>query len=753
MAIAVRTEGGPGALSDWSRDLREIVAEDAAAFTEGLVWFAESFAENESEPFREIRVARAVAHVFENMPVRIREGERLVGWHPSTHPDDETAARIQEARQYLSRENWRTFVSEGHMAPDYPTVLHCGLDGVMQRIRGGVTALDPVSPTTPEKRAFYEACRIALEGLQGLIRRYAALAGEEAETAQDPDWRAELEQIARACQRIASEPPRTFREAIQLAWFMFLGVAIEAGAGHHCFGPGRMDQYLLRHYKAERESGALDEDLVDDLLAQLFIKSNEFDGPQMSAVITVVGGRKPDGSDATNELSYRMLEISDRVRMYFLGVDVSWHEDMDAEFVRRAVALLRNGKGQPSFFNSDVIVKGLVRHGVPFEHAVDHLPSTCTETSIMGRSNPCVAWPYVNVPMCLLYALFGGVHPLTGAAHNFAQDVGLRPDHLPHSWRDATQKLVAGPPQTYAELRSAFVAVLKHAADGAVAHCQADMYLESLHRPFPLLSCLMEGCLERGLNISSGGALYNFIQPEAVGVSNTVDGLAAVKTLAEDEGRYSLDDFRAAIEADFTGFDELLRAIQRECPKHGNDIEWVNDLFAEVAGAWCGLIEGHTNFLGGPMFPGFLGWIVWIRYGENTPATPDGRRAGEPLANSIMNCTTVQPKGLPALVLSTSGLDQSRALGGVTFNVRFQASALQEEKGIDALKGLIEAAFDLGAYQMQVNLTSTETMRAAQEKPDEYRDLLVRIGGYLVPFTLLPRNAQEEVIARTELEM
>ena len=234
-------------------------------------------------------------------------------------------------------------------------------------------------------------------------------------------------------------------------------------------------------------------------------------------------------------------------------------------------------------------------------------------------------------------------------------------------------------------------------------------------------------------------------------MSNVVDGLAAVRTLVAQEGRFGLDDFRAAVRADFEGCEDLRRAIARDCPKHGNDIAWVNDLFGEVAGSWCTLIERHTNVLGGPFLPGFLGWTVWIRYGEMTAATPDGRKAGEPLANSIMNCTGVQLKGFPALVLSTSRLDQSRALGGVVFNVRFQADVLAGDKGVEALKGLTEAAFDLGAFQLQFNLASTEVMRDAQENPEEYADLFVRIGGYLVPFTLLPPNAQEEVIARTEL--
>ncbi len=232
---------------------------------------------------------------------------------------------------------------------------------------------------------------------------------------------------------------------------------------------------------------------------------------------------------------------------------------------------------------------------------------------------------------------------------------------------------------------------------------------------------------------------------------NVVDALAAVRTLVDEQGRYTVDDFREAIRADWEGFEEMRRAVA-DCPTHGNDIGWVNELFGEVAGGWCGMIEGHTNYLGGPFLPGFLGWTVWIRYGEMTPATPEGRRAGEPLANSIMNRTGATVKGFGSVTRSvTDRFDHSRGLGGIVGNVRFSADALATAKGVDALAGLIEGAFDEGAYQMQVNLVSTETMRAAQENPDDYRDLLVRIGGYLVPFVLLPEPGQREVMARAEL--
>jgi len=725
LAQALPKTEPPSKLRTWCAHLRECVRRDAARFEERTLLAAEAFRQTEGEPFRIARVAHATSHILKNMPIAIREGEILVGWHPNTHPDERMKEALKAAREYLSKQNYWCNASEGHMAPDFPTILRLGLDGIRERISEFEEAVDPTDPTAPEKLQLYNASRRSLESFQGFIRRYSELARELERDAQDPDWRAQLRVIAGVCDHISSQPPRTFREAIQLVWFTFLAVAVEAGTSHHCFGPGHIDRYLFPFYEAER-----DKEEADALLEQLFIKCNEFDRRSMSAVIIGIAGRNPDGSDATNELSYKCLEICDRTRVYFPGADVFWHKDIDPEFMRRACRLLRNGMGQPSFFNTDLVIKGLVRYGIPYEHAVEHLPSTCTETSIQGRTNPWVAWPYVNIPMSLLYAMFGGRHPTKGT-----QD---RPD--------------TGIPQTFAELKEAFLRQLDYAAHEAIAAGIRDQLVESWYRPFPLLSCFVQGCMESGRDISHGGALYNFLQPEAVGISNVVDGLAAIKVLVEEQGRYSLEDFRQAILVDFEGYEDLRRDVL-DCPKHGNDVEWINRLFAEVSGRWCSAIEGHRNFYGGPVFPGFLGWTIWIGFGRETPATPDGRRAGTPLANTVGACTGVRLKGALSMLLSTIGLDQSRGLGGIVFNLRLSPNALQTEAGIERLKSLIETAFGLGIYMVQINVTSSEVLRDAQKHPEDYADLLVRIGGYLVPFTLLSPDAQEDVIARTEMEI
>ncbi len=716
-------------LEQGSRRLREDVVANCEAFLERHILAAQSFRETEGEPVRSVRMARATEHIFAQMPIKIRPGERLAGWHPNTHPDEKMQKEIQEAEQYLAAQNYTVPASEGHMAPDYPTVLCRGLQAIYGEVVEREQQCDPADPHTPSSKILYQTAAISLRALQNFIRRYAQLSAAMVQETEDPEWATDLTEIAAICEHIATGPARNFREAIQLTWFIFLAVAIEHGTAHQCFGTGRLDQYLHPYYRQDCEAGIADEKLVDTLIEQLFIKHNEFLYLLESAVIVVVGGRKPDGTDATNELSFKCLEASDRVGLYFPGIDVSWHADMDEEFVRAACRLLRNMKGQPAFFNSDLIIEGLGRYGVPYEHAVDHLPSTCTETSIMGRSNPWVAWPYCNLPLCLLYALYDGKPPF--------EDIPERPG--------------SGLPQTYQELREALAYQIEYEAHKAIEFGNRCQTLASWYRPFPLLSCFIQGCLETGRNICEGGALYNFLQPEAVGTPNVVDGLAAVKTLVEEQKRFTLDDFRGALSDNFEGHEELRRAVLYDCPKYGNDDEEINALFGEVAGGWCSAIEGHQNYLGGPVLPGFLAWMVWIKFGKNTPATPDGRKAGEPMANSFAPSPGVAAKGAPAVILSAREFDQARGLGGTTFNLRFSSKMLDTKAGVERLKGFIETSFDLGTYMLYIDLVSSELLRAAQQHPKEHEDVFIRIGGYLVPFVLLDEYAQEEVIARTEL--
>lgn len=708
-----------------TRSLQRTVERDRCPYHARLVRVAEAFRATENEPFRVRRVAHATAHVLDTLPLRIRRGEILVGWHPNTAIRGRLCRSHHQACLYLRTQNYWVPASEGHCAPDYPRLLTQGLEAVRQTILTRLAAVDTLAAEGPEQQAFYQASLTSLEALQRLIQRYGDYAQQQAEQAP-PAWAAELRETADICHHLALEPARTLREAIQLAWFLLLGLTLEASESHHCYIPGRMDQYLYPFFRREQELGVLDNERLQILLDQFFIKLNEFEGPAMSAMSLSVGGRTAEGKDATNELSYALLEAGDRVRMYFPGLGIHWTSDTPPELMRRGVELLRNGKGHPAFFNSDLIIQGLVRQGVAYSDAVDHLPSTCTETSIQGCSWGWVAWPYMNLPKALLHALFNGRDPLS-----------------PGSITDG--------PQTYDELHTALQQQIEATAHEALRQGIHDQVVAARYRPFPLLSALVRGCVESGRDITSGGATYTFLQPEAVGVPNVVDSMAAIKALVAEQQRYTLQDFRQAVHDNFSGHEALLQAIQL-CPRHGQDVTWVNTLFAEVAGWWCQALAGRNHALGGPVLPGFLGWTMWIGMGQETPATPDGRRAGQPIANSF-SPTGAATHGTPAMLLSTTAFDQSRGLGGITFNVRFAASALATDAGVAKLQGLLETGFDLGIFQVQVNVIGAEVLRLAQLQPESYRDLFVRIGGYLVPFTLLPPDAQEEVIQRAELPL
>jgi len=278
-------------LEEGSRRLREDVVANGEAFLERNILAAQSFRETEGEPVRSVRVARATEHIFAQMPIKNRPGERLAGWHPNTHPDEKMQKEMQEAEQYLAMQNYRISASEGHMAPDYPTVLRRGLQVIYDEVVEREQQCDPADPRTPGSKILYQTAAISLCALQNFIRRYAQLAATMAQETEDPEWAADLTEIAVICEHLATGPARNFREAIQLTWFLFLAVAIENGYSHWCFGAGRMDQYLYPYYVRDREAGILDDNLVDTLLEQFFIKYNEFGPLQKSAVIIVLSGR------------------------------------------------------------------------------------------------------------------------------------------------------------------------------------------------------------------------------------------------------------------------------------------------------------------------------------------------------------------------------------------------------------------------------------------------------------------------------
>ena len=483
----------------------------------------------------------------------------------------------------------------GHMTPDYPLILSKGLIGIRKDVRRRLERA-----TTDEERAFCEAAIDSLDGAMRYARRYSAEARRMAETA-GPKRREELLRIAEVCRRVPAYPARTFHEAAQVLWFIHMMIAQELGGGHGCFCPGRVDQYLGAYYDRDVANGSMSPDEGYEILACLFLKYNEWD-PFTVPQTLFVGGQHPDGTDATNAVSYMCLEVSRDLQMLHPALCMSWHPGIPRDLMRFATELMATGIGFPAIFNDDAIIPGLMRDGVTREDAVNYMAGSCVEISPVGRSNPWVASGYVNSGKAMERAI-----------QRIAKREGATWDNL------------------VAEFKTDLAESIKFNVEITGAHERA--WAECVRYPF--LSCLVSDCIDRATDITRGGARYNPTMPELVGLANVVDGLLAVKWACFENRIVPLTQLADILRRNWEG-EEALRNLLSSKPEHyGNDLAEPDRLWGELSDFWFSEVRRYSNQRGGPYQPGYLCWIMHSVLGEHTGATPDGRKSGTSLADSV----------------------------------------------------------------------------------------------------------------------
>ncbi len=486
------------------------------------------------------------------------------------------------------------------------------------------------------------------------------------------------------------------------------------GDDHHLTTPGRMDQTLRRFYEADRAAGRLSPLGALELIGALYIQCNRILFPG-SAISVIVGGRDRDGQDVTNELSFLCLAARRLTQLVYPTVGIAWHEGSPEALVRYGCRMLATGIGDPAFFNDELIVQGLRDHGVSVPDSFNWMNSTCVEIKVCGASNMWVTAPYFNLAQHVLDVIERSADQPPATFEGF--DTLVR-EHVAGSVRKAAESLDQ---------------VWKRRA---TAGC------------FPLASCFIDDCLERGLDYDRGGARYHWVENSFVGLANLVDSLAAIRHLVYTEHRLTLAQLRDILAADFSGHEELQHRL-RHLPCYGND----NDEADELAVAWADFLSETTesNTVGGHRYvPGFFCWIQHERLGSQTGATPDGRAAGWPLADGAGAAQGRETRGPTASVLSTTKWSHRRAIGGLVHNVKFSQSQVRDEAGQQAMWAVILAYLRRGGFEIQVNVVGAEKLRDAQRHPEQYRDLLVRVAGYSDYFVHLSKAMQEEVIARTE---
>jgi formate C-acetyltransferase len=561
-----------------------------------------------------------------------------------------------------------------------------------------------------------------------------------AEREPDAQRRAELERMAEICTHVPAHAPRDFWEALQYYWFVHLGVTTELNPWD-AFNPGKLDQHLHPFYRQGLDDGTLTHEQAEELLQCFWIKFNNQPAPPKVGVTAEesntytdfaqinTGGVKPDGSDAVNEVSFLILDVIEQMRLLQPSSSIQVSKKNPDRFIKRAVRIIRTGFGQPSIFNTDVVVQEMIRHGKSLEDARCGGTSGCVETGAFGKENYSLTG-YFNLPKVLEITLNNGVDPRTG------QRIGLE----------------TGDPrqfQTFDDLFAAYERQINYFVDIKIRGNNVIERLYAEYLPAPFLSLLIDDCIARGQDYHDGGARYNTSYIQGVGLGTITDALAALKYHVFDHGTLTMDQLLALLEGDFAGHERERLMLVNQTPRYGNDDDYADSIMVRVFNAYFDAIDGRPNTRDGTYHIDLLPTTCHIYFGAVLGATPDGRRARMPVSEGISPVQGADRHGPTAVLKSAAKMDHTRT-SGTLLNQKFTPRLLADEAGLESVVQLVRSYFRLDGHHIQFNVVDADTLRAAQQHPEQYRDLIVRVAGYSDYFCDLGRALQDEIIARTE---
>jgi formate C-acetyltransferase len=630
--------------------------------------------------------------------------------------------------------------SPGHTVLD-DKIYRRGFLDFKEQIERSLQSLDYLNdPQAYAKQEQLKAMRICAEALIRFAERHAELARELARREVDPRRKGELERIAEVCARVPAHAPRDFWEALQYYWFVHLGVTIELNPWD-AFNPGHLDQHLYPFYREGVEAGTLTRERAEELLQCLWIKFNNQPAPPKVGVTAAesstytdfaqinTGGVRPDGSDAVNEVTYLILDVIEEMRLLQPSSSIQVSKKSPDRFIKRGARIIRTGFGQPSVFNTDLIVQELVRQGKSVSDARSGGSSGCVEVGAFGKENYNLTG-YFNMPKVLEVALNNGVDPRTG--RRIGPETG-----------DSIQF------ETFEELFEAYRRQLHHFVNIKVRGNNVIERLYAAYMPAPFLSLLIDDCIATGKDYHDGGARYNTTYIQGVGVGTMADALTAIKYHVFDERTLTMEALLGALGADFDGHERLRQMLLNKTPKYGNDDDYADDVMVAVFDAYFDAVDGRRNTKGGTYHINLLPTTVHVYFGSVIGATPDGRSAGAPLSEGISPVQGADRRGPTAVAKSVAKMDHVRT-GGTLLNQKFTPQVLKDDDGMDKLVQLIRTFFRLDGHHVQFNVVDVATLRAAQEHPEQYRDLIVRVAGYSDYFCDLSKALQDEIISRTE---
>ena len=610
-----------------------------------------------------------------------------------------------------------------HIAPGWENMFSGGLLGLMEQARDCRQSFG--AEATDEQLAFYEAVEMVYQATIELAKRFSHLARR-----MIPDFPAHeprLRAIADACDRVPAHSPQTFYETLQFIWFMQIMIEIE---GESPMSLGHFDRMLFPYYQADMDSGRLTREQAKELIKFFWFKYHaRTRGRGDSARNFTFGGQRPDGTDATNDLTYAALEARGELGTPDPKLSVRFFPGSPDRYYRQIAKLIRDGCNAFVLMNDVPAVEALVQRGKTIEDARSYLSIGCYEPAIDGKEAACTMNMPINMAKMLELALHDGMDPLSG------EQIG------PHT----------GDPRQFADFQQMFDAfttqldsIIARSVDSIGAHERQWPQIN----PSPLIAGTIDDCLARGKDVGQGGPRYNSVGSIGVALGNTCDSLLAIERTVFDERRFTMAEILEAIRCNFDGYESMRQYLLNKVPKWGRNEPEANALGKRIADYYCEKIHTFSNARGGRFQAALFALRFQWLWGKVTGALPDGRKAHTPLAPGVGATPGQDKNGVTSLMGSVAKLDFTKTPDGSVLDIMLHPTAVKGEKGLDAIVALIKSFFAQGGYGLQFNTVDVETLRDAQRDPERYGNLQIRVSGYSAYFTNLSRYEQDLFIAR-----
>ena len=623
--------------------------------------------------------------------------------------------------------------AQGHICPDTALWLKLGPQGLMKQAQEKLKTCDE------SQKEFYECVILVMQGACTFMKRYYDMIMENIDDVEE-SYQQSLKTVASNCLNLTKRPPETFHEAVQSLWFLFVLLHMESNASS--FSPGRMDQYLYLYYQKDIEAGKISMADALDILECLWLKFNQivylrnqnsakyFAGFPIGFNIAI-GGLDENGNDTYNELSLLCLQCQYDLGLPQPNLSVRLNRHSSHELMQKAIEVVSKGSGMPQFFNDEAIIHALIDLGIEKKDALNYAIVGCVELTTHGNNLGWSDAAMFNLNKALELTLNHGKCLLTH------EQIGLDLGGLDTY-------------ETFDDLENAFQKQIDYFIEKMM---QCEIIVEKAHQdclPTAFLSSVIDDCLEKGLDVTKGGAKYNLSGIQMIQIANLADSLAAMKKLVYDDGVIEAGKLLKALQADFQGYEIIQTMLLNKVPKYGNDVEWVDRLGAKWAEYFRERMKDYKNYRGGPYHTGMYTVSAHVPMGENVGASPDGRNAFTPLADGGMSPVYGRDlKGPTAVLKSVSRLNNSLTTNGGLLNMKFLPEFFQTKNGMNKFENFLRAFVDLKIPHIQFNVVRREDLQDAKIHPQLHKSLTIRVAGYTAYFVELAHKLQDEIIERT----